>query len=90
MKDENREIIVSAQQLCQFLTAAEDVTQNRKTFVEHSLRPGFRRRKRSETPPKKIASDNKKEYVQQEQKAFKRMEQDDPDYEATTISVSSD
>lgn len=50
-------------------------------LVKHSILPGVKKRKRSETPPERIASDNEARYIEQEERAAKRMADDDPDYE---------
>lgn len=53
-----REILLSTQQLCQCLAAAEDKIQGQRALVKHSMLPGVRKRKRSETPPERMASDD--------------------------------
>ncbi|KAI9763276.1 MAG: hypothetical protein M1839_006523, partial [Geoglossum umbratile] len=76
-----QEILLSTQQLCQYLTAAEDKARGQRALVKHSILPGVKKRKRSETPPERMASDDEAKYVEQEQRAAKRMADDDPDYE---------
>ncbi|KAI9861212.1 MAG: hypothetical protein M1813_005385 [Trichoglossum hirsutum] len=58
--DEDRELVVSTQQLCQYLTAAETKMQRRESgsLSKSSLAPGLKKRKRSKTPPEGIASDD--------------------------------
>lgn len=53
-----REILLSTQQLCQYLAAAEDEIQGQRALVKHSILPGVKKRKKSETPPERMASDN--------------------------------
>ena len=53
-----REIRLSTQQLCQYLAAAEDKIQGQGALVKHSILPGVKKRKRSETPPERMASDD--------------------------------
>jgi hypothetical protein len=89
-------LVVSAEQLCQYLTAAETkvrkVQQLRsRSLGKHSIVPGLKKRKRSKTPPEQIASVDEARYVEQEQRAAKRIKDDDSDYENTSItSASSD
>jgi hypothetical protein len=52
------EILLSTQQLCQYLAAAEDKIQRQRALVKHSILPGVKKRKRSETPPERMASDD--------------------------------
>jgi hypothetical protein len=75
-------LVVSAEQLCRYLAAAETKMQRIESgsLSKDSL-AGLKKRKRSETPPEKIASDDEAKYVEQEERADKRMEDDDPDYE---------
>ncbi|KAF2804425.1 uncharacterized protein BDZ99DRAFT_525633 [Mytilinidion resinicola] len=78
---EGREIIISTQELCQYLAAAEDKVQGQRVLVRHSILPGMKKRKRSETPPEKLASDDEAKYAEREERAAKRTADDDPDYE---------
>ena len=80
---EDREIIVSTQELCQYLTAAEDKIRRQRqgTLLRHSISLGVKKRKRSETPPERTASDDEAKYAEREERAAKRMEDNDPDYE---------
>ena len=87
----DREILLSTQQLCQYLAAAEDKIRGQRALVKHSILPGVKKRKRSETPPERLASDDEAKYAEQELRAAKRMEKDDQDYEHTSMrSGSSD
>jgi hypothetical protein len=85
----DREILLSTQQLCQYLAAAEDKIRGQRALVKHSILPGVKKRKRSETPPERLASDDEAEYAEQELRAAKRMEKDDQDYEHTSMRSSS-
>ena len=87
--DLNQPIIVSSEQLCQYLTAAEAIAQKKNKRIRHSI-PGIKKRKRSRTPPEQMTSDDEAEYVEQEQRVDERMMEDDPDYQhASTESTSS-
>jgi hypothetical protein len=84
-------LIVSTQQLCEYLSAAETKELQLGSLSKHSIASGLKKRKRSETPPEQIASGDEARYVEQEQKADKRVEDDDPDYKNTSMrSTSSD
>jgi hypothetical protein len=85
----DREILLSTQQLCQYLAAAEDKIRGQRALVKHSILPGVKKRKRSETPPERLASDDEAKYAEQELRAAKRMEKDDQDYEHTSMRSSS-
>jgi hypothetical protein len=81
--------VVSAQQLCQYLTAAETKVRQLGSLGKHSMAPGLKKRKRSETPPDHIASGDEAKYVDQEERALKRMADDDLEYENTSMISSS-
>jgi hypothetical protein len=85
----DREILLSTQQLCQYLAAAEDKIRGQRALVKHSILPGVKKRKRSETPPERLASDNEAKHAEQELRAAKRMEKVDQDYEHTSMRSSS-
>jgi hypothetical protein len=85
----DREILLSTQQLCQYLAAAEDKIRGQRALVKHSILPGVKKRKRSETPPERLASDDEAKYTEQELRAAKRMEKDDQDYKHTSMRSSS-
>lgn len=74
---------MSTQQLCRYLAAAEDKTQGKRTLVKHSILSGVKKRKRSETPPERMASDDEMKYVELEERAAKRMADNDLDYKGT-------
>lgn len=44
-----------------------------ESLSEHSIGPGIRKRKRSETPPKEITSGDEAGYVEEEERAAKCM-----------------
>lgn len=46
--DEDRELFVSAQQLCQYLAAVETKVRQLGSLGKHSIAPGLKKRKRSE------------------------------------------
>ena len=50
-------------------------------LVKYSILPGVKKRKRSETPPERIASDDEARYAEQVERAAKRMADNDSDYE---------
>jgi hypothetical protein len=81
MDVKGQEIIVSTQQLCQYLDAAEDKIRKQRILVKHSIPVGIKKRKRSETPPEKIVPDDEAKYTRLEQRAAKRIADSDPDYE---------
>jgi len=61
-----------------------------ESLGEHSLAPGLKKRKRSETPPDEIASSDEAIYAEQEERTAKRMLQEDSDYEGSPIQDSSE
>ncbi|ORY12467.1 hypothetical protein BCR34DRAFT_563855 [Clohesyomyces aquaticus] len=79
--DEDHELIVSTQQLCEYLSAAETMVGRLASLGEHSIAPGLKKRKRSETPTEHITSGDEATYVEQEERVAKRIAKDDPDYE---------
>lgn len=83
-----REILLSTHQLCQYLDAAEDKIPGQRILVKHSILPGVKKCKRSETPPEKLASDDEAKYAD-EARAAKRVEEDDHDYKHTIRTGSS-
>ena len=60
-----------------------------ESLGEHSIASRLKKRKRSETPPDQITSSDEAKYVKQEERAAKRMADDDRDYENTSIKSSS-
>ena len=73
-------MVVSAEQLCQYLAIAEAKVPRLGSLSRHSIAPGLRKRKRSETPPEEIAPRDEARYAKQEERAARRMDDDDPDY----------
>ncbi|KAF2788691.1 hypothetical protein K505DRAFT_366255 [Melanomma pulvis-pyrius CBS 109.77] len=88
--DEDRELVVSTQQLCEYLNVAETMVGRLESLGEHSIAPGLKKRKRSETPTDQITSGDEATYVRQEERAAKRMAKDDSDYEDTSVKSSSE
>jgi hypothetical protein len=78
--DQGEEIHLSSQQLCQFLYAAESKVQQLGSLGKHFVSPSIKKRKRSETPPEEIGSGDEAQYIQQERKVPKCLEDDDCDY----------
>jgi len=72
---------LSTQELCQYLAASEDRIGGQRALVKHSILPGIKKRKRLETPPERMASDDEAKYAELEQRAAKRIADNDPDYE---------
>jgi hypothetical protein len=81
IRDGGQEILLSTQQLCQYLTTAEDRVRGYRVGIKSSILPGVQKRKRSETPPERMASGDEAKYIEQEERAAKRMEDNDPNYE---------
>jgi hypothetical protein len=86
--DDDRELIVSAQQLCDCLDAAEAMEGQSESLSEHFIPPGLKKRKRSETPPDQITSGDEAKYVEQEGRAAKRTAESDSDYENASVKSS--
>jgi hypothetical protein len=89
MGEEDRELVVSSEQLCQYLAAAENKVWQTESLGKHSIGPGVKKRKRFPTPPEEITSSDEARYVGREERAAKRMADDDPDYEDTSMRSSS-
>ena len=51
--------------------------------MKHSILPGVKKRKRSESAPERMASDDEAKYVEQEERVAKRMTDNDLDYKGT-------
>ena len=81
--------MVSAQQLCQYLTAAETKVRQLGSLGKHSIAPGLKKRKRPKTPPDHIASGDEARYTDQEERALKHIADDDPEYENILMRSSS-
>jgi hypothetical protein len=75
--DEDVDICISGEQLCDYVTEAEEVQQ---AMFEVPLPDGINKRKRSETPAEEIRSEDEAKYVEQERRAAKRADHD-ADYE---------
>ncbi|KAL5401099.1 hypothetical protein PMIN03_011821 [Paraphaeosphaeria minitans] len=88
--DSERHISISAQELCQHLAMAEDKTRRENSLVQHSLPSGIRKRKRSETPSDRMASDDEAKYATDEQRVEKRLAIEDSDYHDTSITSLSE
>jgi hypothetical protein len=82
MGELDREIIISAQQLCQYLTGAETFVHQQQiaSRVECSIPPGVEMQITPESSPEQIDSDDETRYIDQERTAARRMEKDDLDY----------
>ncbi|KAF2472781.1 uncharacterized protein BDR25DRAFT_333100 [Lindgomyces ingoldianus] len=76
--DEDIDICISGEQLCEYIAEAEDEVQ--QATYEEPLPDGINKRKRSETPPEEIRSDDEVKYAEQERRAAKRADHD-MDYE---------
>jgi hypothetical protein len=72
---------VSSQELCQYLDAAEDKIRRQNDLIHHTVVPGVKKRKRLETPPDEITTSDEEGYVDEEERATKRVADKDPDYE---------
>ncbi|CAI6226660.1 unnamed protein product [Periconia digitata] len=81
--DEGRELVISTRQLCEYLDAAETMVRGVELLGEHALPPEIKKRKRSETPPEEINSSDEARYVEQEERAAKRIAESDSDYGIT-------
>ncbi|KAI9764196.1 MAG: hypothetical protein M1839_005974 [Geoglossum umbratile] len=53
VRGRDQEILLSTQQLCQYLAAAEDMARRQRVRVKHSILPEVKKRKRSEPPPQR-------------------------------------
>ncbi|KAK4996010.1 hypothetical protein LTR66_004285 [Elasticomyces elasticus] len=89
IEDDDRDITVSAQQLCQYLAQAESRARGRELRVKHTIPSGVRKRKRSETPEEAIAPGDETRFLEQERKAAKRAALNDSDYETNSTNSSS-
>ncbi|CAG5188981.1 uncharacterized protein ALTATR162_LOCUS12076 [Alternaria atra] len=56
--DEDLKVGISTRQLCEYLGAAETMVNRSESLGEHSVGPGIKKRKRSETPPEEINSND--------------------------------
>lgn len=83
IQDEDRELIISTRELCKYLNVAEAMTEQSDALGEHALDPRIKKRKRSETPPENINSDDEARYLGEEEREAKRVAQGDLDYKDT-------
>jgi hypothetical protein len=81
--NQDHELVISAQQLCQFLNAAEVKMRQKGSLSKDPIPLGVKKRKRLETPPEEIASGDEARYVKEEERAAKRIADDDPNYKNT-------
>ncbi|KAF2419687.1 hypothetical protein EJ08DRAFT_598800 [Tothia fuscella] len=79
--DREDELKISAQQLYEFLCAAETKTERGESRGEHSLPLGVEIEERESTPEEEIRSSDEMKYSRDEEKAAERVEKDDSDYE---------
>ncbi|KAF1992951.1 hypothetical protein P154DRAFT_451502 [Amniculicola lignicola CBS 123094] len=84
--DEDAEICISGIQLCRYVDAAE--IKERRALRKESLADNVHVRKRSETPPEEIQSSDEARYAEQEERAAKRTEDHDLDFEDTLSTQS--
>ncbi|KAF2270023.1 hypothetical protein CC78DRAFT_611691 [Lojkania enalia] len=85
MGDEDTEICISRIQLCQYVATAESNVQ--RALRKESLVNNVNKRKRSETPPEEMQSDDEVKYAKQEERAAKRADHD-IDYEDKLLNKS--
>jgi hypothetical protein len=81
---EDRDLLVSTRQLCEYLDAAEAMVERSSSLGENKLSPGVKKRKRSGTPPEDMNSGNEARYVEHEERAAKWRGEMDPDCDDTT------
>ena len=89
MEDLDQELIISARQLCEFLDAAEVKVLQKGLLSKDILPVGVKKRKRSETPLEEIAFSDEARYIQQEERAEKRIAESDSDYKNISAKSSS-
>ena len=87
--DYDQELTVSSEQLCEYLTVAEAKMQAVESLGQHAIGPGVKKRKRSETPPEQIAPGDEARYRELEERAVKRLAENDSDYEDRSSIKSS-
>jgi hypothetical protein len=78
--DLDQELAVSTQQLCDILRAAEVNIRRTESLSQDPVPSGVKKRKRSETPPEDLASGDEARFIHLEERAAKRMAENDPDY----------
>lgn len=79
--DQDEDLVVSAQQLCQFLSAAEIKSHQKGFLGKDPIAPGVKKRKRSESPIEEVTSGDERIYINQVERVAKRMAEADPDYQ---------
>jgi hypothetical protein len=90
IEKEDRELVISAQQLREFLSAAEVKVHQRGSLSKDALAPGVKKRKRSITPPEEITSEDEAKYIEQEERMAKRTELRSKSARASTaLTISS-
>lgn len=87
---EGREIIVSTQELCNYLSAAEGKMRRETSLVRHSIPAGVKKRKRSETPTDVMVPRDEARYIKEEEREAKRAAVNDLDYEYTSSGSFSE
>ncbi|KAF2473708.1 uncharacterized protein BDR25DRAFT_311908 [Lindgomyces ingoldianus] len=80
---EGLNVTVSGQDLCQYLAAAEAKLRGQRTLIKHSILPEVKKRKRSETLPETMVSDDEAKYKAEEERAVKRVADHDLNYRDT-------
>jgi hypothetical protein len=82
--DEDRELIITTEQLCEYLSAAETMVERSSSLGEHNLGPGVKKRKRSKTPPENLNSGDEARFIEDEERTAKRIAEHDLDYDDTS------
>ncbi|KAF2731036.1 hypothetical protein EJ04DRAFT_536892 [Polyplosphaeria fusca] len=88
MGSQDRELAISAQQLCEFLGTAEARAKRWGSLGKDSLGVGVRKRRGSETPPEEIALEDGAKYIHDEERAAKRVAEADDHYENISTRIS--
>ncbi len=75
-------ITISSAFLYKFLTKAEANDKKMREFTgkKTDLKPGARKRKRTETPPDRLLSDDERRFAKEEEWVAKRLSDEDGDY----------
>ncbi|ORY01189.1 hypothetical protein BCR34DRAFT_575120 [Clohesyomyces aquaticus] len=88
--DTDLELVISTQQLCEYLHTSETRVARLESLGRPLIAPGLKKRKRSETPPDQITSGDEAQFAEQEQRAAKRVAQEDSDYEVSSFKSTSE
>ncbi|TKA60111.1 hypothetical protein B0A49_13401 [Cryomyces minteri] len=90
LRHEAQKISISSEKLCAYLANAERFNSRLPpTFrSKHRVKAGVIKRRRSETPPVTITSDDEARYQKEEERAAKRVALHDPEYEPRSGSDS--